>query len=205
MSGYASDGGLIMPASIPLVDRATLELWRPLGFAGVAAAVLGLFIAEAEVPRDTLVGLLARACARFDVPEVIPVVAVPRATEGAAPMFIAEMWHGPTLAFKDIGMQVIGGLLDHFLRASGKHVSLVVRGWRACVAPPPPRDVLLRRWARAATPGALPLRQCVDRPMCAAAAHGARRRRTHGVIRARRWTSSCCCQRRYARRCSGCR
>ena len=137
MSGYASDGGLIMPASIPLVDRATLELWRPLGFAGVAAAVLGLFIAEAEVPRDTLVGLLARACARFDVPEVIPVVAVPRATEGAAPMFIAEMWHGPTLAFKDIGMQVIGGLLDHFLRASGKHVSLVVRGWRACVAPPP--------------------------------------------------------------------
>jgi len=116
MMGLADDGGLLLPAAIPDV-RAGLEGWRHLSYPELAVAVMRPFIGDA-LDDATLRALVARSYATFSHPEVAPVVP-------AGPVHILELFHGPTLAFKDVALQLLGNLFEHFLRQSGETLTII--------------------------------------------------------------------------------
>ena len=111
LSAYASDGGLFVPESIPKVSVAELKSWASLTMSQVCARVMTYFtdleLAELEV-------ITARAFKTFNGGKEPP---LPCQRVGA-------QWHldtglGPTLAFKDIGQQIVAQLLNHYLGARG--------------------------------------------------------------------------------------
>ncbi|MFH7319003.1 threonine synthase [Desulfurivibrio sp. D14AmB] len=116
MMGLATDGGLLLPERLPTVDAATIEQWRGLAYPDLACAVLGLFIDD--IPAADLERLVKRSCAGFDHPEVTPL-----ARQGEC--HILELFHGPTLAFKDVALQLLGNLFEYLLAASGGRMNIV--------------------------------------------------------------------------------
>lgn len=117
MMGLATDGGLLVPARIPRVDRATLTDWSNLSFQALALEVLTLFVGD-EIPQDDLRDLIARSYAGFSHPEVTPVVEV----DGT---HILELFHGPTAAFKDIALQLLGNLFEYLLARDGGTLNII--------------------------------------------------------------------------------
>jgi threonine synthase len=117
MMGLATDGGLLVPARIPQVDPETLRGWARLGFQDLALEVLTPYVGE-EIPRDDLRGLIARSYAGFTHPEVTPVVE-------AGGLRILELFHGPTAAFKDVALQLLGNLFEYLLERDGGRLNIV--------------------------------------------------------------------------------
>lgn len=116
MAGLASDGGLFVPASLP--DAAPLlESWKALPFASLFTEIVALFVGD-DLARDELEALVARSFGRFDHPEITPVVKV-------GGLYLVELFHGPTLAFKDVALQFLGNLFEHFLRRRETHLTVV--------------------------------------------------------------------------------
>lgn len=118
LAGLARDGGLYLPESWPRLDRETIA-----GFAGrpywqVAEAVIAPFVGD-EVPADELRMMLQEAYASFAHPAVAPIVQI---GDG---LFVQELFHGPTLAFKDVAMQLLARLMDHVLRQRGRRATIV--------------------------------------------------------------------------------
>lgn len=118
MMGLATDGGLLLPERIPTADAATLTRWARLPFAALATEVIGRFVAEDDIPRADLARLVERSYAAFTDPEVTPVVAV----DG---LRILELFHGPTLAFKDVALQLLGNLFEYLLARDGGHLNIL--------------------------------------------------------------------------------
>ena len=108
MTGLARDGGLLLPAAIPDV-RAQLPAWRRLAYRELAFEVMRLF---ADLPEADLRRLIAISYAAFDTPEVVAVVPV-------GELYLLELFHGPTLAFKDVALQFLGALFEELLRRRG--------------------------------------------------------------------------------------
>jgi threonine synthase len=105
LMGLADDGGLIIPQSIPNVaDR--LEIWRKLSYPQLAFEVIRLF--AADIPEADLRGLIDRTYGRAFPEDVVPVVRV-------GGLFVMELFHGPTLAFKDVALQLLGNLFEYIL------------------------------------------------------------------------------------------
>ncbi|MCX5617436.1 threonine synthase [Bombella sp. TMW 2.2543] len=118
LSGLAGDGGLYMPDHWPHIPRETLTSWRSLSYADLAAEVIGLFT-EGSIDRDTLRTMAHDVYGRFDHAAVAPLVEV---EDG---LFSLELFHGPTLAFKDMAMQMLGRLFEHVLKQRNHHVTIV--------------------------------------------------------------------------------
>ena len=116
MMGLADDGGLLLPAAIPDV-RPRLDAWRRLTYSELVVEVMRPFVGGA-LDDASLRALVARSYATFTHPEITPVVP-------AGPVHILELFHGPTLAFKDVALQVLGNLFEYFLRQSGETLTLV--------------------------------------------------------------------------------
>ena len=116
MMGLADDGGLLVPAAIPDV-RPRLEEWRSLDYRRLAAAVMGLFIGD-DIPRAAFVDLVNRGCDSFTHPEITPTVPV-------GPVHIVELFHGPTLAFKDVALQFLGNLFEYILSETGQRLNIL--------------------------------------------------------------------------------
>ena len=76
MTGLAHDRGLFVPDSFPTVSPDELERWRSLSYAELATEVIGKYVMEDEVPRDTLADIVKRSCDAFRVEEVTPLVKV---------------------------------------------------------------------------------------------------------------------------------
>jgi threonine synthase len=106
IAGLAPDGGLFLPETVPDVS-AQLTAWRELPFRELFQAVLAPYVGE-ELPVPLLAELTERAYAAFAHPEVTPVVPV-------GDVFVCELFHGPTLAFKDVALQFLGHLFEHLL------------------------------------------------------------------------------------------
>lgn len=125
LEGLAADGGLYVPESYPHVDAATRASWRTLlaeqGYAALAAEVLALFIDESDIPRADLERLTARAynATAFGSAEIVPVTAL---GNGLA---IAHLSQGPTAAFKDMAMQLLGVLFEYELARRGTWITIV--------------------------------------------------------------------------------
>jgi threonine synthase len=117
MMGLATDGGLLVPAVIPQVGRDTLRDWSRLSFQDLALEVMSPYVGG-EIPREDLRGLIARAYAGFSHPEVTPVVE-------AGGLKVLELFHGPTAAFKDVALQLLGNLFEYLLQRDGGHLNIL--------------------------------------------------------------------------------
>ncbi len=100
MMGLADDGGLIIPESIPDVTG-KLDQWRDLPYNELAFEVLRLL--ATDIPDADLRRLIDDAYGCSFGPAVAPVVRV-------GEMFVLELWHGPTMSFKDVALQLLGNL-----------------------------------------------------------------------------------------------
>jgi len=116
MMGLATDGGLLLPETIPAIDRKTLESWRTLSYQELAFDVISLF--ADDIPAADLKELIERSYATFIHPEITPVVK----QDG---VHILELFHGPTLAFKDVALQLLGNLFEYLLKERGEKMNIV--------------------------------------------------------------------------------
>ena len=115
LTGLAPDGGLLVPESIPDV-RERLHDWRGLGFVPLAQEVIALFVDD--IDREVLDGLISDAYASFDHPDVI-------GWQQLDDIAVMELFHGPTLAFKDVALQLLGRLFEHVLAERGEHLNIL--------------------------------------------------------------------------------
>ncbi|MDY6914446.1 MAG: threonine synthase [Planctomycetota bacterium] len=117
LMGLADDGGLIIPEAIPRVaDR--LDAWRRLDYAGLAYELLRLYVDD--IPEADLKEIIDGAYSRRKAfaPEVVSTVAV-------GEMHILELWHGPTLSFKDVALQLLGVLFEYILARTGSRLNIL--------------------------------------------------------------------------------
>jgi threonine synthase len=117
MMGLATDGGLLLPATLPNLDPPTLARWSGLGFPELAMEVMRPFVGD-DLSAEELADLVRRSYARFHHPEVTPLVRV-----GDTP--ILELFHGPTAAFKDVALQFLGNLFELLLARSGGRLNIL--------------------------------------------------------------------------------
>ena len=115
MLGQANDGGLYMPDHIPNVsDR--LESWRKLSFSELATEVASIY--APDIDRSQMAGLFCDAFSTFVSADVTPLVRV-------GEIFVLELFHGPTLAFKDIALQVLGRLFELILEEQSSELNIL--------------------------------------------------------------------------------
>lgn len=120
LQGLAPDGGLYLPESWPQLSADTLRSLRGASYVDVAVAVMAPFVAPTMTEAE-LRTLCTDAYAAFRHPGVVPVVPL----DAASDLHIVELFHGPTLAFKDVALQLLGHLFDHLLAAKGERVTVL--------------------------------------------------------------------------------
>ncbi len=118
LAGLAEDGGLYVPEAWPSFSHEELRAMRGLPYAELAARVMHKFIGPA-IPFATLQKLCREAYAGFGHPAVAPLVQLDTG------LFVQELFHGPTLAFKDMAMQLLGRLFEHVLAEQNAQVTIV--------------------------------------------------------------------------------
>lgn len=120
LAGLASDGGLYVPSGWPTLaaDAASTGIASGLGYAELAARVIHPFVGDA-MSRPALTAMLEETYAGFDAPEVAPLVDL------GGGLHLMELFHGPTLAFKDFALQLLGRLFDHVLDKRGERLTIV--------------------------------------------------------------------------------
>ncbi|NDY43444.1 threonine synthase [Dissulfurirhabdus thermomarina] len=116
LMGLATDGGLLLPETVPEASPETLRAWRRLSYTELALEILALF--ADDIPRRELDRLVRRSYATFDTPEITPVVPV-------GDFFVLELFHGPTLAFKDVALQFLGNLFEWLLGQRGERMNIL--------------------------------------------------------------------------------
>ncbi len=122
LEGLAPDGGLYLPTHYPKVDDATLTRWRGLGYADLAFEILSLFITDIA-PAELRV-LINRTYTRatYGSDAIVPVRQLPG---GVSPLYIEALSNGPTLAFKDMAMQLLGNLFEYELARRGECLNIL--------------------------------------------------------------------------------
>ena len=118
LAGLAFDGGLYMPETWPAVSSDEIAAFRGDPYAHVAAAIMGRFAGDA-FSHDRLVEIAEEIYGAFDHPEVAPL------TKVGDEDWILELFHGPTLAFKDFAMQFLGRLFDDVLTRRGERLTII--------------------------------------------------------------------------------
>jgi threonine synthase len=117
LTGLAADGGLYVPESWPPLPDGWQE---PRPYVELASDVLWPYLEGSSLPRPVLDDLVAEAYATFDAPDVCPLVEIDPG------LCVVELFHGPTLAFKDVALQLVGRLFDWELRRRGERRTIVV-------------------------------------------------------------------------------
>jgi threonine synthase len=118
IAGLAPDGGLYVPERWPELTAAEIAAFAGRPYAEVAADIVGRFAGDSVDPA-TLADICADAYASFDHAAVAPLKQL------APGRFLLELFHGPTLAFKDIALQLLGRLYDHALKAQHRRLTIV--------------------------------------------------------------------------------
>ena len=118
LKGLASDGGLFIPEEIPTLPSDWASSWKHLSFADLAYNVLSLYISPSEIPPQDLKDIVHRSYSTFRAPDITPLVTLNEETN----LYLLELFHGPTFAFKDVALQFLGNLFEYFLvrRNKGK-------------------------------------------------------------------------------------
>jgi threonine synthase len=119
LAGLARDGGLYVPERWPTLDRATVESFAGRPYAEVAVEVIHPFVGNGIAEAD-LARMAREAYGNFQHPAVAPL------TQLNPSLFVLELFHGPTLAFKDLAMQFVARLMDHVLQQRGERTTIIV-------------------------------------------------------------------------------
>ncbi|MFN3584065.1 threonine synthase [Phenylobacterium sp.] len=118
LAGLAPDGGLYVPDTWPAFSRETIAGFAGRPYAEVAAEVIGAFAGDEIAPED-MRRMCEEAYATFNHKAVVPLVQI------GPDVFLAELFHGPSLAFKDVAMQILARLYDHLLGAQNRTQTIV--------------------------------------------------------------------------------
>jgi threonine synthase len=119
LEGLAPDGGLYLPLSYPKIDDATLTKWRHLSYAELAFEVLSLYIDD--IPAADLKALTAKTYTQavYGFPEITPIKHIEPG------LSLLALSNGPTLAFKDMAMQLLGNLFEYELARRGETLNIL--------------------------------------------------------------------------------
>jgi threonine synthase len=118
LTGLAEDGGLFMPESWPVFSPTDWRAMRGLTYPDLAARVMAPFV-DGSIAYETLTKICHDAYAGFGHPAIVPLVQL------ETHLFAQELFHGPTLAFKDMALQVLGHLFEHVLSERNERVTIV--------------------------------------------------------------------------------
>ncbi len=118
LAGLGRDGGLYVPDFWPRFDTAKIESFEELSYSQLAFEVIKPFVGNTITDKD-LKRILDGAYSSFNVDEVVAL------KEIGDNEFLLELFHGPTLAFKDIAMQFLGPMFDHVLKQKNQRVTIV--------------------------------------------------------------------------------
>ena len=118
IKGLADDGGLFIPKTIPAISEQDLLSLRKLNYKDLAKEIIFLFCGE-TIRKDELSNIVEKSYSKFNEKNVVKITDIGENK-------ILELYHGPTLAFKDIAMQFIGHLYDHHLKNLKKKINVVV-------------------------------------------------------------------------------
>ncbi len=116
-TGLAPDGGLFLPETLPEFTRRDLEAWARLSYPELCHAFLRTF--ATDIPEETLRTLITRSYATFSHPEIAPLKHL------SDDLFVLELFHGPTLAFKDFALQLLGNLYEYQCRERGESINVL--------------------------------------------------------------------------------
>jgi threonine synthase len=119
LAGLARDGGLYVPTSWPALDAAAIAGLAGRPYAEVAVEVMRPFVGD-SIPQADLARMAREAYGTFRHPATAPLVQL------GDSLFVLELFHGPTLAFKDLAMQLVARLMDHVLHQRGERTTIVV-------------------------------------------------------------------------------
>jgi len=118
LTGMAGDGSLYVPETLPEFSKEELASMAGLSYAEIAFRVMKPFV-NGEIDDETFRRLVTEAYATFNHDAVVPLKQLD------ASHFLLEQFHGPTLAFKDVALQLLGRLLDHFLKKRGERAVIM--------------------------------------------------------------------------------
>ena len=118
LAGLAIDGGLYVPSQWPSLTVGTFERFASMTYSEIAIEVMWPFV-EGSIERDAFAAIVTDAYATFATDEVVPIVDL------GDNFWLAELFHGPTLAFKDVALQLVGRLFDYELTRRGEKVTVV--------------------------------------------------------------------------------
>ncbi|MBT6509553.1 MAG: threonine synthase [Alphaproteobacteria bacterium] len=118
LAGLASDGGLYLPETWPRFSAAQFRAMQGLPYSEIAARVFEPFV-EGWIEPDELAAMTAQTYAVFDHPAVVPMV------QTGDNDWLLELFHGPTFAFKDVALQLLGRLFDRALERRGARITIV--------------------------------------------------------------------------------
>jgi len=118
LAGLARDGGLYVPENWPQFSESDIRELRGLSYQELAVRIMLPFLGG-TIPEDDFTEMVNDAYAQFDHPAIAPIKQL------GDDMWLAELFHGPTLAFKDYPLQVVGRLFDYVLKKRGERVTIV--------------------------------------------------------------------------------
>jgi len=118
IKGLAEDGGLYVPKSIKKYSPQELLELKNLSYSELSTEIINLFSSD-FISKDELLSLVKKSYSKFRNKEVVKISSVGK-------LKILELFHGPTLAFKDIAMQLIGNLYEYYLRKKDKKINIIV-------------------------------------------------------------------------------
>lgn len=117
MMGLATDGGLLLPEHIPSVSAHELSRFHTMEYPELAYHIIQRFVGE-DIPAHDLEQIIRRSYSTFIHPDITPVQ-----RHGA--VHILELFHGPTLAFKDVALQFLGNLFEYLLQKRAAHMNII--------------------------------------------------------------------------------
>ena len=116
MMGLAEDGGLLLPRTIPRIGSETLSSWKDLSYPELAFEIMSRFIDD--IPGSDLREIINNSYTSFSSEQVTPLV-------HHGDYHILELFHGPTLAFKDVALQVLGNIFEYLLKKDESVLNII--------------------------------------------------------------------------------
>jgi threonine synthase len=116
-TGLAPDGGLFLPETLPLIPALDLARWEPLPYAELCFEFLRRF--ADDIPADELRAIVTQSYTRFSHPEIAPLRRLDDRT------YVLELFHGPTQAFKDFALQLLGNLYGRQCRVRRQTINVL--------------------------------------------------------------------------------